>query len=72
METAMGERVLWRERGREKRQGTREKQQQETALAVKLSASPTEADRGTKMCFSPFCYSVMRAEHRREKKKGTS
>lgn len=37
---------------------------------MKLSASPTEADQGTKTCFSPFCYSVMRAEHRREKKKG--
>lgn len=42
----MGERVLWGKRGREKRQGTREKQQQETALVVKYSALPTKDEKG--------------------------
>lgn len=46
METAMGEKVLWGKGGREKRQGTQEKQQQETGLVVKLSASPTEEQKG--------------------------
>lgn len=49
MKTAMGERVLWGKRGREKRQGTQEKQ--ETVLAMKLSASPTKEQKGISLPF---------------------